>query len=123
MNNKTISSWGLFLLLLAILLTYGLGTLTAVGSWFGHQNLDPTLWAQASLPYFAFVFGLGFCSTLALLKRKRWGVYGLVITWILTGVLNVNFGPPFPNYTLTVAAAFLIIAFFMLLLPIWPELE
>lgn len=123
MKNKELSSWGLFFLLLLVMITYGLGTLTAVGSWIGHQNLDPTLWSEASLPYFSFVFGLGFISTVAVLKRKRWGVYGLVITWVATGILNILFGPPFPNYTLTVAAVFLVIAFFMLLLPIWPELK
>ena len=71
MKNIELSSWGLFFLLLLVMITYGLGTLTAVGSWIGHQNLDPALL----------------------------------------------------NYTLTVAAVFLVIAFFMLLLPIWPELE
>ena len=120
---KTSTYRGFVLVVLLLTLTYGIGMMTAVGGWLGHQNLDPDIWQPQSLPYFSFVFGLGFVSSLALLSGKRWGVYGLVTTWISTGLLNLILGPPFPPYTLIVLGVILVVAFFVSLLPVWPELE
>jgi hypothetical protein len=93
-------------------------------SWFGIQSYDPLRWQYNSLPLYALVFLTGTVSLYGIWKWKKWGVYGLAGTWILTGVVNLVFVPPTPMpYRNTFLAVLLVIAFFLLLLPAWQNME
>jgi hypothetical protein len=68
-------------------LTYALGTLYFSLCWQGWQSLPPA-WQRASLPFHACAFGLGAGSVAGDVGWKRWGVYGLALTWAATAALN-----------------------------------
>ncbi len=105
-----------------LLVGYGLSLLTAVGGMTGQQYLDENLWVLESLPYVALLSGCGFVCTIAVTRQKRWEVYGLIVTWILTSILNLVFVPPLQPVLPILVAFSLILAFFMFLKPAWPQM-
>jgi hypothetical protein len=113
---------GLSVILFVLLVGYGLGIITAVAGWSGTQYIDESMWIFESLPYYGLVFGLGFVSALAVARHKRWGVYGLVLAWVLTIGLNLLYVTPLPNAGYKLVGVLLVLAFFMLLRPVWPEM-
>jgi hypothetical protein len=126
MNNAMQRSYsrGFSVILALFSLVYTLGTAYMLFAWSGLQSFDPLNWPANSLPFFALVFLLGSLGALGIWKRKKWGVYALVGTWILSGVLRLVFTPSLPvPYKNSFLALLLIIAFFLLLLPEWKRLE
>ena len=103
---------------------YVAGAILLILSWFGIQSFDPLTWQHNTLPFYALVYLIGAVCLGAIWKWRKWGVYGLAGTWILTGILNLVFVPPAPMpYKYTFLAVLLVIAFFLLLLPAWQNLE
>jgi len=103
---------------------YILGAAFMLLAWSGLQGYNPYTWRRDSLPLYALVFLIGALSSLGIWKWKKWGVYGLAGTWILTGIINLVFVPPTPvPYKQIFLAILLVIAFFLLLLPSWQRLE
>jgi len=126
MNNAMQRSYsrGFSTILALFGLVYTLGAAFMLFAWSGLQSYDPLTWPSNSLPFFALVFLLGSLGALGGWKRKKWGVYALVGTWILSGVLRLVFLPSAPLPTKnSFLALLLIIAFFLLLLPEWQRLE
>ena len=102
---------------------YTLGVAFMLLAWSGLQGYNPNTWRRDSLPLYALVCLSGALSSLGIWKWKKWGVYGLAGTWILTGIINLIFTPPAPvPYKQFFLASLLVIAFF-LLLPSWQKLE
>ena len=103
---------------------YTLGAAFMLLSWSGLQGYNPYTWRRDSLPLYALVCLSGALSSLGIWKWKKWGVYGLAGTWILSGITNLVFAPftPVP-YQQFFPAILLVIAFFLLLLPDWQKLE
>lgn len=113
---------GFSVVLFILLVGYGLGVMTAIAGWSGKQYIDKSMWMLESLPYYGFIFGSGFFSALAVMRWKRWGVYGLILTWAFTFGLNLIFVTSMPNYWFTIISMLLIMAFFIFLRPVWPEM-
>jgi hypothetical protein len=63
--------------------------------WAGLQSL-PLVWREikGTLPLYGLVGILGAASCILILRRKRWGVYGLLGTWAATATLNIAFPRP-----------------------------
>ena len=63
--------------------------------WAGLQSL-PLVWSEmkGTLPLYGLVGILGAVSCILILRRKRWGVYGLLGTWAATATLNIAFPRP-----------------------------
>ena len=107
-----------------LIVLYLAGAILLITGWFGVQSLDPAVWRTESLPLYAVTFLIGAISGFGVLRWKRWGVYGLVGTWVLTGILNVAFPvETTTSYHVLNAGIWLIVGFFLALLPVWQELE
>jgi hypothetical protein len=109
--NETRTETGCLLkgLLALFGLTYALGTIHFLLGWLGWQSLPPA-WQGASLPFHTFVFGLGAVSVAGAVRWKRWGVYGLILTWAATAALNALFPGP-TSLSAAVTATLLVILF------------
>jgi hypothetical protein len=92
-ETRTETGWLLKGLLALFGLTYALGTIYFLLGWLGWQSL-PSAWQRASLPFHACVFSLGAVSVAGAVRWKRWGVYGLALTWAATAALNALFLGP-----------------------------
>jgi hypothetical protein len=92
-ETRTETGWMLKGLLALFGLTYAMGIIYFLLGWLRWQSLPPT-WQRASLPLSACVFGLGAFSVAGALRWKRWGVYGLALTWAATVALNALFPSP-----------------------------
>jgi hypothetical protein len=115
---------GLLIILAFFMLIYSIGAFYFLLSWSGVQSFDPIHWQPNSIPFYALVFLIGLASVYGIWRWKKWGVYGLAGTWILTGIINLVFVSPAPvPYRNTFFAALLVIAFFLLLLPDWQNME
>ena len=126
MNNAMQRSYsrGFSTILALFGLVYTLSAAYMLFAWSGLQSYDPLTWPSNSLPFFALVFLLGSLGALGVWKRKKWGVYALVGTWVLSGLIRLIFTPSAPvTYQNSFLALLLIIAFFLLLLPEWQRLE
>jgi hypothetical protein len=86
-ETRTETGWILKGLLALFGLTYALGTLYLFLGWLGWQSL-PSAWQRLSLSSCACTFGLGAVSVGGALRWKRWGAYGLALTWAATIALN-----------------------------------
>ena len=84
---------GLSIILVLFTLIYTLGLIYLLLCWFGVQSFDPAVWQPNSLSLYIFVFLMGTGSLYEIWRGQKWGVYGLVGTWVLTGVLNFVFAP------------------------------
>jgi hypothetical protein len=73
-------------------------------SWAGLQSL-PLIWREmkGTLPLYGLVGILGAVSCILILRRKRWGVYGLLGTWAATATLNIAFPRPVNIVAMVVA--------------------
>jgi hypothetical protein len=89
-ETRTGTGWMLKGLLALFGLIYALGTIYFLLGWLGWQSL-PSTWQRASLPFHACVFGIGAVSVAGAFRWKRWGVYGLALTWAATTALNALF--------------------------------
>lgn len=70
-------------------IVYPLGVIYFLLGWIGWQQLSPE-WYGVPLLLYILVGILGTISSFALmLKWRRWGVYGLIGTWVATALLNV----------------------------------
>jgi len=126
MNNTVQKKYnrGFSIILAVFTFIYPMGTIFLFLTWLGVQSFDPLIWQPESLPFYVLVFLLGSISIYGLWKRKKWGVYGLAGTWMLTGIINLGFVPPTPMpYRNTFLALLLVIAFFLLLLPEWQRMD
>jgi len=83
----TTTGWMLKRLVALFGLTYALGSIYFLFSWLGWQSLPPA-WQRVSLPFHACAFGLGAGSVAGDVRWKRWGVYGLALTWAATAALS-----------------------------------
>lgn len=101
-------------ILFALVVTYAVGAAGFLITWDGVQGL--------SLPAYGLVFALGAASALAVLRWRRWGVYGLGITWAATAVLNAIFSQPV-HLAAHVLSVVLILAFFWQVRRIWQALD
>jgi len=110
---------------LAILaFVYPLGFAYMILSWLGIQSYDPLLWPHDTLPIYSLVFLLGCAGLYWIWKRRKFGVYMLAGTWILTAVLNQMIRPSASTSYLSIILAFtLMIVFFLFLLPEWKHLD
>jgi hypothetical protein len=123
-NIQTKRSRGLSIILVFFELVYALGTIYLLLSWFGIQFYDPNIWQHNSLPFYALVFLVSAISIFGIWKWKKWGVYGLTGSWVITGILNLVFVSPTPApYSYTFVAVLLVITLFLLLLPAWQNME
>jgi len=103
---------------------YTLGAAFMLFAWSGLQGYDPHTWRRDALPFYVLVCLSGALSSLGIWKWKKWGVYGLAGTWILSGIINSVFAPPAPvPYKQFFLGILLVIAFFLLLLPDWQKME
>lgn len=114
-------SRGLSIILVLFTLVYALGLVYLLLSWLGIQSFDPAIWQPDSLPIYMLVFLIGTVSLYGIWKGKKWGVYGLASTWVLTGLLNLVFALPTPN-RYTFLAFLLVIILFLLLRPAWRKM-
>lgn len=112
---------GLWALLVLLAVVYALAVPYLLLGWAGVQSL-PTTWQRQALPLYALACALGAISAAAILKRRRWGVYGLALTWCASATLNSIFGQP-GSPAQQYASLLLPIVFFLLLLPAWQHLE
>jgi hypothetical protein len=115
---------GFYIILSLFTFIYAAGLVFTLLSWFGIQSFDPSIWQQDALPFYAPVFMIGIVSVYGVWKWKKWGVYGLAGTWLLSGITNLVFIPPAPTpYINTFLAVLFVIAFFLFLLPSWQNME
>lgn len=114
-----------FVVVLAILTSvYPLGFAYMILSWLGVQSYNPLLWPQDTLPIYALVFLLGCAGLFWIWKRRKFGVYILTGTWILTAILNQMIRPFVPASYLSIILAYtLMIVFFLFLIPEWKHLD
>lgn len=112
--NRRSTIFSITLALLLIIYTAGL--LNALFIMAGGQTLNPEIWRMESLPAYLIVFVLGDISTLATLRWRKLGLQGLFVTVLLSGILYLIFGPPFPILGLTFPIMIIIVAVFLLLL-------
>jgi hypothetical protein len=107
-------------LLALFLVTYALGVVSFLLTLLG-QPVFPIETSIGSSLWFGLVFVLGAASTGAIFLRRRWGVYGLILTWALTALLNLAF--PSPVAWVTRVAGFVLVGlFFFLIRPVWKRL-
>ena len=119
-------SLGLTALLVLLTVTYLLGSVYLLLAWMGLQSYDPLIWQRGAMPFFALLFAFGGLSALTAMRWKKWGVYSLALTWVLTGAANLSFGIPEAQPQASISAflaALVIIGFFLLLLPAWPSFD
>ncbi len=115
---------GLAFITSAFILVYVMGAIFLVASLLGVQSLAPSVWQRGSMPLYIPVFLLGAAGGLGLLRGKRWGVYGLVGSWVLTGLLNLLFPvETTASYRGLNVGLWLVVGFFLALQPVWRELE
>lgn len=70
-------------------IVYPFGVFHFLLGWIGWQRLSPEWYGEPLLLYI-LVGILGTISSFALVvKWRRWGVYGLIGTWVATALLNV----------------------------------
>jgi hypothetical protein len=98
------------------MIIYTAGLLNALFILAGGQTLNPEIWRLESLPAYIIVFALGDVSTVATLRWKKLGLRGLFMTVLLSGILYLIFGPPFPIFGLTFSIIFIIVAVLLLVL-------
>jgi hypothetical protein len=110
-ETRTGTHWMLKGLLALFGPTYALGAIYFLLGWLGWQSLPPA-WQRASLPFHACAFGLGAVSVAGAVRWKRWGVYGLALTWAAIAALNALF--PGPISLPSVLAATLLLILFAL---------
>lgn len=110
---------GLVIILIIFTITYSLSIPYSVLVQIGVQSPIPYR-ELVSLPWFILINTIGVFSSLAALYRRKWGVYGLVIVWLFTSiqdfVLHTSHTLSAPVYHFTF---WLILAFFLSLLPAW----
>jgi hypothetical protein len=117
-------SLGLTIILVVLTAIYILGVFYSLLSFLTVQSYDSDIWQRSSLPFYAFVFLMAAIGIFGIWEWKKWGVYSLAGAWILTGVLDLVFVPPTPiPYIYSFLAVLLVIAFFLLLLPAWQNME
>ena len=117
-------SRGLTIILVVLTSIYILGVFYSLLSFFTVQSHDSEIWQRSSLPFYAFVFLMAAIGIFSIWEWKKWGVYCLAGAWVLTGVLDLVFVPPTPiPYIYSFLAVLLVIAFFLLLLPAWQNME
>lgn len=91
--------------------------------WAGLQSL-PLVWREmkGTLPLYGLVGILGVVSCILILRRKRWGVYGLLGTWAVTATLNIAF--PRPVNIVAMVLALLLVGITALdIRRVWPFLN
>jgi len=116
-QGKQKYSKGLSALLACLLITYTLGAANFVINLFAIQQTAMGTSISETLG-FALVFMLGSASTWVTFQHKRLGVYGLIITWTITTLLNLIF--PGDYSLLTRLAGIILIAVFVVLIrPVW----
>lgn len=117
-------SHGFYILLTLFTLIYSLGVIFLLLAWLGIQSYDLLLWQHDTLPLYVLVFSIGCVSIYGIWRQKKWGVYSLATTWVLTGIINLMFIPASPMpFKYTFLAVLLVIAFFLLLLPEWSRMK
>jgi hypothetical protein len=117
-------SRGLTIILVVLTSIYILGVLYSLLSFLTLQGYDSDIWQRNSLPFYTIVFLMAAVGIFGIWEWKKWGVYGLAGAWVLTGVLDLVFVPPTPvPYIYSFLAMLLVIAFFLLLLPAWQNME
>lgn len=122
MNDRLRDSW-LPPVMFAMSIVYLLGTIYALLVWTGLEPVDPALWPEAALPFYALVFLAGGVSALAIGAWKRWGVYGLIVTWIATTALNAVFAGSLALEPTTIMALLLVVLFAYELPRVWRHLS
>lgn len=108
-------------ILYALIVTYALGAAGSFIVWESVRRHAPAA-LQPSLPGYSFVFVLGALSALAVVKWRRWGVYGLAATWVATAILNAIYAQP-AFLAAQAAGIVLILVFFWQVRRIWPSLD
>ena len=106
----------LSIMLSFLMIIYTAGLLNALFILAGGQTLNPEIWRLESLPAYIIVFALGDVSTVATLRWKKLGLRGLFMTVLLSGILYLIFGPPFPIFGLTFPIILIIVAVVLLVL-------
>ena len=122
MNDRLQDSW-LPPVMFALGIVYLLGAIYAVLAWVGLESVDPSIWARPALPFYALVFLGGGASALALGLWKKWGVFGLIVTWIATTALNALFAGSLALEPTTVMALLLVVLFAYELPRVWRYLN
>ena len=122
MNDSLRDSW-LPPVMFALSIIYLLGAIYAVLGWTGIESVDPSLWSRAALPFYALVFLAGGASALAIGAWKKWGVYGLIVTWIATTALNGIFAGSLALEPTTIMALLLVVLFAYELPRVWRHLN
>ena len=103
-------------------IVYPFGVLHFLLGWIGWQQLSPEWYGEPLLLYI-LVGILGTLGSFALLfKSKRWGVYGLIGTWVATALLNVISSRPLRPDAI-VQGSLLIIVFLLEVRGSWRFLE
>lgn len=99
---------------------YPLVVLYLLLGWMGRQSLSPE-WHRESLPLYALVCSLGAVSSFGLLRWRRWGVYGVIGTWVATAILNGVYLRPL-NLMASIGALLLVIGFMLDIRCAWRSL-
>lgn len=122
MNNQNQKRFSFTLsgLLVLLLITYALGAVYFFLNLFNKQSIQMELSTTGSL-VFALVFLFGAISTWMITSRKRIGVYGLLLTWIITAFLNLIFPSPV-SYAALFAGVLIVVLFIFSIRPVWKSL-
>lgn len=108
-------------LLAVLLITYALGTAYFVFDLYMIKQMSMAA-STGNIPSFALVFLLGAASTWAVVRRKRIGVYGLILTWAITALLNLVF-PVAVSPAARIAGILIVALFVYFIRPVWKEME
>ena len=108
-------------LLAVLLITYALGTAYFVTNLYLMKQTSMAA-STGNIPSFALVFLLGAASTWAVVRGRRIGVYGLILTWAITAMLSL-ISPADVSSAARFAGILIAALFVYFIRPVWKEME
>ena len=112
-------SLGFYIILSMFTFIYPLGAISSFLAWLNIRDDIRIMWQDVTLPLYVLVFLIGCVSIYGIWRQKKWGVYSLAGSWVLGDIITMVFLPYSPMlYNYAFLVVLLMIAFFLLLLPV-----